>query len=240
MHYASDLETNLAQYQHKSRQVKQNSGAIRKCSAGKLFAYTAAASSAFVYSATADAAIIYSGVQNINSGSVNVNFYQDATVDFSFSATASASYGSALLNPLNGAAFIKTNVVDVKKLASGSSISAGAGVFRTIDGSFRFKNNSSIGGSWSGGNASSGGFAGVKINNNGTDIFAWLRFTVQNNASGYPINVTLVDWAYEDSGAPIIAGATTSPVPLPGSLGLLAMGASGLAAFRRRKKKASE
>jgi len=94
-------------------------------------------------------------------------------------------------------------------------ISAGAGVFGAIgDASFRFLNTSSgtVGGDWAGAELpnTTSGFAGVKVKDNGNDIFAWLRFSVENNALGQPIHVTLIDWAYEDSGAAIITGATTA------------------------------
>ena len=45
------------------------------------------------------------------------------------------------------------------------------------------------------------------------------------------ISATVKDWAYEDSGGPIHAGA----IPEPGTLGMLALGAAGLAVWRRRR-----
>jgi len=231
---------------------KNNSKASSKLSAAKILTYTAAASSAFVFSAAADAAVIYSGTQNITSdGFVDINGNGN---DFSItvsSATGASSYGYANLNPIAGAQFIRTNFSDVKKLASGSTISAGGNFFDS-NGSFRYVVINSVGtkfeeGDWAGG-ASAGaagatsGFAGFKLNDNGTDIFGWLRFSIENEGpgnpfihEGFPVKVTLLDWAYEDTGASILAGQTVSAVPLPGSLGLLAMGATGLAAFRRRK-----
>ena len=51
------------------------------------------------------------------------------------------------------------------------------------------------------------------------------------NGQGYADKVTVVDWAYENSGAAIKAG----DVPEPSALALLAAGAVGIGAFRRRK-----
>ena len=244
MHNSNDLENSLAQYNSHAKQAESKVN-TRGLSTRKLLSYTAAASSAFVFSATADAAIIYSGVSNVTDGSVDVN--NDGVTDFSFFGSVSSAYGLGKLYAFGGAQYIKADGpgaggFDVKKFSSGNAISAGAGVFGSAgDGSFRFVNTSSgtVGGDWGGALApnTTSGFAGVKVKDNGNDIFAWLRLSVENNALGQPIHVTLIDWAYEDSGAAIITGATTSPVPLPGSLGLLAMGASGLAAFRRRKDK---
>jgi len=220
---------------------KNHSKTSSKLSTAKLLAYTAAASSAFVFSATADAAIIYSGVSNITNGSVDVN--NDGTTDFTFFGSISASYALGKLYASGSAQFIKASGAnagahDVKKFSSGNTISAGAGAFDSVgDGSFRFVSSSGAGGEWSGAKApnTTSGFAGVTVKDNGNDIFAWLRFSVENDTQGRPINVKLIDWAYESNGTAI--STPTSPVPLPGSLGLLAMGASGLAAFRRRKTK---
>ena len=237
----SNLENELARYNEQSRQAVKSR--TTKFNPGKLLSYTAAASSAFVFSATADAAVIYSGVQNLSSDNV-VDINSDGTNDFAFTISSFngfSTYAGAYLNPLAGAEFIKTGAFDVKKLASGSSISAGAN-FLDVEGAFRYVVIDSVGdvfeeADWQGAVApnTTSGFAGVKINDNGTDIFGWLRFSVENSPlDGTPVKVTLIDWAYEDTGAAILAGQT-SAVPLPGSLGLLAMGASGIAAFRRRK-----
>jgi len=60
--------------------------------------------------------------------------------------------------------------------------------------------------------------------------------------AGIPANmsVTLTDWAYDDSGAKIIAGAISEPVPEPSSAalamsGALVLGAAGLRQWRKRK-----
>lgn len=77
------------------------------------------------------------------------------------------------------------------------------------------------------------GLMGVKFQNNAnnTTLYGWIRLS-GGAANGFP--ATIVDWAFEDSGAGITAGA----VPEPGSiaLGCLAAGAMGLTLWRKRKQ----
>ncbi len=73
-------------------------------------------------------------------------------------------------------------------------------------------------------------FIGVKFD---TDRYGWIRV----NMSGAPLNsFTIVDYAYAGHGESIYAGQTVQ-IPEPGALGLLALGATGLANWRRRKVK---
>jgi len=160
-------------------------------------------------------------------------------------ATTSSFNRARLKTPNDNVGFIQVQpeIVgqppgDIVKLTAGDTISAGAlfefgtGLFHTFA-TNTFQPPLSFG-QW-GNNTTPTGYAGLKINDGSTDIYAWLRFNVEHNGKGLPVNITLLDWAYEDTGASILAGQMPSAVPLPGSLGLLAMGATGLAAFRRRK-----
>ena len=64
------------------------------------------------------------------------------------------------------------------------------------------------------------------------ELFGWIRIN-GGPTLGFP--ATIVDWAYEDSGAGILTGATGVPEPSSLALGCLAAGAAGLAAWRKRK-----
>jgi hypothetical protein len=76
-------------------------------------------------------------------------------------------------------------------------------------------------------------FMGVEFPNaSHTELFGWIRITGGSTAG---IPATIVDWAYEDSGAGILTGAGIIPEPSSLALGCLAAGAAGLAAWRKRK-----
>jgi MYXO-CTERM domain-containing protein len=75
--------------------------------------------------------------------------------------------------------------------------------------------------------------------------FGWLRVEVSDTGSpGYPNELTVLDYAYDNTpGEAIDAGDTgTSATPEPDSvaLGLLALGASGILSWRRRRTEAAE
>lgn len=73
-------------------------------------------------------------------------------------------------------------------------------------------------------------FLGMQVDVPGGSLhYGWVRLSVDAN------NVVVHDMAIEsDAGAPIRAGAGAA-IPEPGSLGLLALGAAGLVAWRRRR-----
>jgi hypothetical protein len=77
------------------------------------------------------------------------------------------------------------------------------------------------------------GFLGFQFNGGNGVQYGWARVDM----SGAPVNsFEIIDYAYGDVGQVIKAGQT----PEPGSLGLLAAGAAGLAITRRRRRKKSD
>ena len=77
-------------------------------------------------------------------------------------------------------------------------------------------------------NTSAERFLGVKFDLSGASFFGWVGLEVEQHR----LTARVTAWAYEDTGAPIRAGE----IPEPSPLALLAMGAAGIAALRRRTR----
>jgi LPXTG-motif cell wall-anchored protein len=59
---------------------------------------------------------------------------------------------------------------------------------------------------------------------------------VENNAAGYPVEAEIIDFAYNETHfASITTPSAATPEPGMAALGLLAGGAAGLLAWRKRK-----
>ncbi len=92
------------------------------------------------------------------------------------------------------------------------------------------------------GNFASGktGFAGFLLQKGASQLdFGWLRIKVSDpNSVGYMTEIQALDWAYNDTAfGPIAAGeGAAAPEPGTAALALLASGAVGLLAWRRRRR----
>ena len=81
-------------------------------------------------------------------------------------------------------------------------------------------------------------YLGIQFNPGDGTRYGWIR--IEDIALDYT-SLSITGWAYEDlAGASILAGEGGTPVPIPSSLALLAAGAAGLAALRRRNREKSE
>jgi len=196
------------------------------------WAVYAAAGSALAMSGAADADIIYSGVQNVTVEQGGTTFAgidvdgggDDMTIvvnNFGF-AMAYGANGAQI--PYSGTSYW------ARRFGSGSTIGSGA----DFNSSTKFIRATNVKGSTFGNwKLSSNGIAGFQL---GSGNFGWIRLHAENTG-GLVDKLTAIDWAYEDSGATIAAGATgSSGVPVPPSLALLATGAIGVAAMRRRRR----
>jgi hypothetical protein len=76
-------------------------------------------------------------------------------------------------------------------------------------------------------------FVGIKFNNGAGVQYGWARLTMYGSRFN---NFELIDYAYGDPGDAIVAGQTSDgTAPTLESLGGLALGATGLLAWRRRQ-----
>lgn len=185
----------------------------------------AATAAAAVGTQQADAAIIYSGVVNIPIPDNIDGVYID--VDSGATGTLGASTPGWDLNPYNAgrtffngtgsSAGVGAAGTVLTNFAPGALIDAGSTFVKLNFGSAASMANFPVGGT---------GMVGFRTD---AGSFGWLRFTSAPAGSAGKI----VDYAYEDGGTGILAGA--GAIPEPGSMGLFALGAVGLASWRRRK-----
>jgi hypothetical protein len=206
-----------------SRSVQADSAAVR-------MTYVAAAGAMAAAGGTAHAGIIYSGEQNLaisQFSSLNLNLDGDAYGDVLLKnyVFGGGNYQGATVNFFPG----KLVSFNAGSLAYVSALNAGF----VID-------PSSVGPSFTGSmaygsanpsaqfNSATNKFIGLSFASGGSTYYGWVRVSVNNAAGTFVVH----DWAYENSGAGIAAGA----IPAPGALGLLAVGATGLGLLRGRKR----
>jgi hypothetical protein len=199
---------------------------------GRLVAYAALAGAALAAPAAAEATVVYSGIVNYSVPStfdgIYINFVTGAT------GTSSAAVPGANYNPYNGGTGLQffwnggvngglsLDATTYATLAFGTPISS-ANTYLNVT-------STTATASW---RAGSNLYLGVRLVNSVTSAtnFGWVHLNT-TGTTGFP--ATIVEYAYENSGASITAGQVPEPTTFA-LLGVMAAGAIGVRAWRKRK-----
>jgi hypothetical protein len=201
---------------------------------GRLVAYATLAGAALAAPAipSADATIVYSGIVNFsipnNFDGLYINFVTGAT------GTSSAAVPGANFNPYNGGTGLQFfwNAAQNGGLSLDTTTYATLAAGTPISSANTFLNVTSVTATaaW---RAGSNLYLGVRLTNSQTSAtnFGWVHLNT-TGSTGFP--ATIVDYAYDDSGAAILAGQVPEPTTFA-LLGVMAAGAVGVRAWRKRK-----
>jgi hypothetical protein len=230
----------------------------------RLIAYIATAGVTLAFAAPADAGIIYTPADiTVNNNNFIIDINGDGTDEFEFWASTSANstsnftsttygatsgsstssyYAAAGINARPNAYWLKGSLPDPANVPEGSLIPPfTSALWNNGDGIlFSTSSGSQYNGNFDPENT---GYLGVRFNPGTGDLFGWIHVdSVAEDYTSFHIN----GWAFEDDEEFILAGDTgylyendagaPVPTPEPSTLALLAMGASGVLAVRRRKK----
>jgi PEP-CTERM motif len=216
----------------KQRQSRNNKTTFNK----RRLAYSLAAGAAAATSAggaSAEAAIVYSGPQNISIGqyaSQSINLDGDSFNDILLKNYVffGGNYQGAYAYSGQFDAFKVGYLTYVSALAAGAPVNSS-----TISPYFYSSMAYGAANPNAEFNNATDAYIGFSFLSFPNTYYAWMRVDVDNAAGTFVIK----DWAYQDVAG---KGITTGAVPEPGTLGLLAAGATGLLALRRRaSRKAS-
>jgi len=247
-----------------TRRFSSLSDALKR-GAGNWQLYAAVTGSAMAMATNASADIIYSGLQFVTAGPVaSITSHQAHTVGYNTVhlkngtgapvgnfeigvgqfdggefAAAAVGFGSQFRFLVTSSSGL------VKKLHRGATISSAAGRFSSSVHSIVRQSHYTYGTQRTyGWTAGKKGFAGFSFStSNGQRDYGWVHLVFDVGANGLANQLTAIDWAYDAGGNAISAGEGEVP-PTPeastGALALLAAGAAGVAALRRRRKTAVE
>lgn len=238
-------------------QRKWNKKNESKSSKGRWLSYAAATGAAALTAGQADAVTLqFPGSGSVGpDGSVALDLNGDTTTDVtifnlystSFYGTGSAGRAGAsgsVLGYYGGYFSTGKSYLYAKKFSNFSSITPSfsgpgnpgyytSGINSGTQHYMRDGNGFPLSG-W-GGSYNGPGLLGVRFDIGGNSHMGFVEISVDssNNTNGAPGNIpTIISFGYETQPNT----ALSNPVPEPTSLGLLAMGAAGLATLRRRRK----
>jgi len=153
--------------------------------------------------------------------------------DTGFLQASNASVGNSrawVKNP--GSAFYKLKALGTGFLIGPSLAVSNFGVTPPFGNESHPGHNQAVftyGGGASGGLHSGTQYVGFKFLLGSQTDYGWASITISSH------NITFNNWAYETSGAAIAAGAVPEPANAAAGLGLLALGAAGVSAYKRRR-----
>jgi len=214
---------------------------------GNWGAYAAAAGAALAMSTNASAAIIFSTVDltvsvtpGPDSAAFSVGGAMEVIALHHKTLSVQSQTGAALVGPGGGLAHLELvgyassgRILAQRYLAGQAILAAGT---LSNHATLHYKVLAAGAGPENGDfyPGATNGFVGFE---NAAGDLGWLHLQVTIDGRGYPTQLELIGWAYNDvAGAPIDAGQTTeTPEPGTAALGLLALGAVGILALRKRQ-----
>jgi PEP-CTERM motif len=213
-----------------SKKVRQLQNTLSS-SLKRRVAYSLAAGAAAGAATDGKAAVVYSGLQNINVSqfsSQNLDLDLDGNIDVKLKnyVFGTVNYEGASMPFVAGKlqGFKSGSLYYVSALSAGAPINAGT-IGPTFYGSMAYgaaNPNAEF-------NTASNAYFGFGFPSGSNFFYGWVRVGINQAAGTFLIK----DWAYEKSSdVGILAGAST---PEPGTLGMLAAGAVGVLALRRRR-----